>query len=106
MSDLHVHPCTSWRFHAGLWTFVSHSGATSLTPDLVSNLTTYISASNLCVCNPGLVSNHRTLMSTSRTFNLVHHLGLLTTRTITSFCGLPYLTPHRAPVTLGPASAF
>src|SRR6266481_4517928 len=103
------------EFHAGPRTFVSHSGATSLTPDLVSNLATYVSASTLHVCNSDLMSNHQTLMSTSRTLNLVHHLGLwstpgtsihpglLPTRTITSFRGLPYLTPCRAPVTPRPS---
>ncbi len=57
----------------------------------------------------------RTLVSTSGTLNLVHHpglrsapgtsvhSGLLTTRTITSFRGLPYLTPCRAPVTPRPS---
>src|SRR6266481_7346226 len=69
-------PSHLMEFRAGSQTFVSHSGATSLTLDLVSNLTNYVSASNLHVCNSGLVSNHQTLMSTPRTFNLVHHPGL------------------------------
>ena len=102
-------PLHLMEFHAGPRTFVSHSGATSLTLDLASNLMTYVSASNLHVCNSGLMSNHQTLVSTSGTPNLVHHLGLqsapgtlvhpglLTTRTITFFHGLLYLIPCRAP---------